>query len=313
MRIGILTFWWSNDNYGQLLQCYALQKFLRNMGHDPYFIRYRKENDIKKTPLLFRCLKAFNPVKLVKLIKFKIHTLNVQTEQKRNNRYFDTFRSKYFSMSDSIYTSINSLRNNPPEADAYIVGSDQVWNNWGYSLKKYKNPLHTYFLDFGRDDIKRISYAASWGIKKLKQEYIHEIQKMLKRFDFVSVREKNGVELCRKCGCNNVQWVCDPTLLLSAREYRSLYQENEIQKPSSPYLLLYMLNNKCNFNIQAVYDFADLNNLAVVYVTGNGVIDEKKKTFATIPEWLYLVDNADYVITNSFHCGVFSTIFHKQF
>ena len=87
----------------------------------------------------------------------------------------------------------------------------------------------------------------------------------------------------------------------------------KIKKIEEPYILLYMLNNQFEFDVNKIYDFAKKKKLKVVYVTGNGVSDKRKKTFATIPEWLYLVDNATYVITNSFHCGVFSTIFNKQY
>lgn len=72
-----------------------------------------------------------------------------------------------------------------------------------------------------------------------------------------------------------------------------------------------MLGNECDFDIQNVYDWAGKNSLEVVYVTGNAIVDNNKKFFATIPEWIYLIDNAEYVITNSYHCGVFSTIIRQ--
>ena len=74
-----------------------------------------------------------------------------------------------------------------------------------------------------------------------------------------------------------------------------------------------MLKNECDFDIQKVYDFAAERKFQIVYVTGNGVLDRKEKFFATIPEWLYLIDNAEYVVTNSYHCSVFSALFSKQF
>ena len=100
---------------------------------------------------------------------------------------------------------------------------------------------------------------------------------------------------------------------MSADIYRELYKENPVNKPQGKYLVLYAVNNDSKFDIQAVYDFAKSKNLEVVYITGNGTIDKYPKFFATIPEWLYLIDNAEYVITNSFHCCVFSILFHKQF
>lgn len=312
MRIGILTFWWSQDNYGQLLQCYALQKFLRDAGHDAFLIRYNCETDIIRTPLLFRLFKAMNPVLLINYLLEKSHKKQVVLEQKKNDRRFDLFRAQYITSSD-FYTSYAALKDNPPQADAYIVGSDQVWNYWFVNIKRYNNPLHAYFLDFGSESTKRLSYAASWCVTELPENYKQMVKPLLAKFDYVGVREQSGVELCKQCGCDDAEWVCDPTLLLDAESYRKIYKENEVRKPSCKYIMLYMLNNICDFDIQHVYDFAAEKELEVVYVTGNGVIDQKEKCFATIPEWLCLVDNAEYVITNSFHCGVFSTIFHKQF
>lgn len=315
MKIGILTFWWSQDNYGQLLQCYALQKYLRDAGHDAFLIRYDSRNDFLRTPFILRCFKALNPVLLCKFLQHKINSKKLLEESKLNDRHFDDFREKYIVQSENVYTSYNQLKENPPEADVYIVGSDQVWN---FSLFKTvnncKNLIHAYFLDFGSTQTKRISYAASWSCSDLRSDIIEKISPLLKNFDYVSVREKSGINLCRKCGYDTAEFRCDPTLLLTAENYRSLYKENyDTFKRKNPYLFLYMLNNTCDFDIQKVYEFAERKNLEIVYITGNGKIDRYEKTFATIPQWLSLIDNAEYVVTNSFHCCVFSFLFEKKF
>lgn len=318
LKIGILTFWWSNDNYGQLLQCYALQKYLRDAGHDAFLIRYDSRNDFIRTPFILRCLKALNPVLLCKFlrhkIQYKINSKKLLEESKLNDRHFDDFRAKYIVQSENVYTSYNQLKENPPEADVYIVGSDQVWNFYEHRLNQCRNLVHAYFLDFGSKQTKRISYAASWSCSDLRPDIFEEISPLLKKFDYVSVREKSGINLCRKCGYDTAEFRCDPTLLLLAEDYRSLYKENDgTSKRKNPYLFLYMLNNTCDFDIQKVYEFAERKNLEVVYVTGNGKIDRYEKTFATIPQWLSLIDNAEYVVTNSFHCCVFSLLFEKKF
>lgn len=311
MKIGILTFWWSEDNYGQLMQCYALQKYLRNMGHEVFLIRFR---DVYKpqTPFYKRVMKAFNPIKLYNFIRNRIRNRRVLAEQKNHNRSFDTFRAKYISMSEHFYGSFAELKNNPPEADIYIVGSDQVWNPQCVGYNTIES-LHAYFLDFGSKNTKRMSYAASFGQTSLSPEIQETITPLLQKFHYVSVREESGVRICKTCGCDIAEWVPDPTMLLSAEDYRKLYEDSNIQKPSKKYLLLYMLGNECDFDIKNVYDFAQRKGIEVVYVTGNLVLDRYPKQFATIPEWLCLLDNAEYVITNSFHCGVFATLFHKQF
>ena len=313
MQIGILTFFWSNDNYGQILQCYALQNYLKNKGHEVFVVNYDYRNDINKTPFYKRCLKALNPIKIVKYLKYKKHSADVLAEQKKNDRQFDLFRDKYLSFSYLEYNTIFELKENPPNADMYVVGSDQVWNFLLWDFNQAKNIIHAYMLDFGNKKTKRISYAASWGVSQIPENLKKEIIPLLKEFDYISVREQNGVELCKNCERFDAEWVCDPTLLLDSGNYRNIYNDNTIRKPQRKYILLYMLSNTCDFDIQTVYDYAKEKNLDVIYITGNGVIDNREKYFATIPEWLYLVDNSEYVITNSFHCSVFSAIFHKQF
>ena len=306
MKIGILTYWWSNDNYGQLLQCYALQAFLKKNGHNPYFIKYR----VQKKKFIHYLQKALN---LHFFFYWLINRSKVQKEQKSHCRHFEEFRKKYIKMSELQYSSIDELRKFPPEADAYVVGSDQVWNTYQNKLKTIKPRIHAYFLDFGNEKVKRLSYSASWGINELGDDFIKEISPLLKKFDYVSVREPSGVKLCQKCGRNDAEWVCDPTLLLSANSYRQIYKSEEINVPSGKFILLYLLKNQCEINIESVYKFGKERGLKVLYVTGNGRIDDYEKVYPSIPEWLYLVDNAEYVITNSFHCSVFSILFNKRF
>ena len=311
MKIGILTFWWSNNNYGQLLQCYALQKYLRDLGCEPFLIRYNYNSDLRRHFGIKRFFKLFNPYLVIRFILHKID------KQKKANirepeREFEQFRQRFLCQSDKMYENFEDLNINPPHADAYIVGSDQVWN-YNYIDALHSVPYRAYFLDFGKENVKRFAYAASWGVTELPIKIKNTLKPLLARFDYIGVREQSGKKLCSQCGRYDAEWVCDPTLLLTAGCYRKLYNESTIRKPEKKFILLYMLNNIFDFDIQNVYDYAAKKNLEVVYVTGNGVVDNRSKFFATIPEWLWLVDNADYVITNSFHCSVFSTIFHKQF
>ena len=307
MKIGIMTFWWSEDNYGQQLQCYALQKYLRDAGHDVYLIRYSYEIDLK-TPLWKKILKAFNPIELYDYLFKKIQKSKDKKEKQYNPREFSKFRSKYINQSEKEYCSYTELKHNPPEADVYIVGSDQVWN---VGPKKCAN--RAYLLDFGSSAIKRIAYAASFGKGYIDRTSIDLYSSLLKKFDYISVREKSGIDICKRCGIENVEWVPDPTMLIDIDIYRSLYKNEKIRMPNKPYCLLYYLGVDCGFSIQSVYDWSDRMNLEVVYVTGNMQHDKFEKHYATITEWIYLVEHAEYVITNSYHCSVFSLLFNKNF
>ena len=312
MKIGIMTFWWSEDNYGQILQCYALQKYLRDTGHDAYLIRYDPRKDYIKNPLTARFLKALNPIKLYNFIRHKLRLYRAAKEQQACPRYFSQFRNRYLVQSEKIYTSYNQLKTDPPTADMYIVGSDQVWNFYTSKLQKVINTVHAYFLDFGGKNIKRVSYAASWGNFFIEKNFREEIQPLLERFDYVSVREKSGIAICEDCHAQ-ADWVPDPVFLLNTEAYRSLYMENSFDKPQKKYVFLYLLSNPCDCSIVDIKRWAESKGLDVVYVSGNNSIDGHTKIFASIPQWLYLIDNAEYVITNSFHCCVVSSMFHKRY
>jgi hypothetical protein len=315
MKIGIMTFWWSEDNYGQILQCYALQKYLRDAGHDAYLIRYDPKNDFVKTPFWKKVVKGLNPVRLYNYLKYKRKKSIDKKEKTEHSRKFQEFRDAYLKQSEKIYYSYHELFQNPPNADVYIVGSDQVWNPGCYAsgstLERVNSQLNAYFLNFGNRETKRIAYAVSFGKEKITDELKQKIIPLLKQFDYISVREKSGSAICRQCGVENAEWVPDPTMLLDAEQYHSLYENTRINY-DKPYCLLYMLGNKYDFSIQNIFDWAEKRLLNVIYITGNSQLDAYKKTYATIPEWLYLIDHAEYVITNSYHCSVFSLLFQKK-
>jgi hypothetical protein len=313
MKIGIVTFYWSEENYGQILQCYALQKYLHDAGHDPYLIRYFPRNDRVPTPFLLRCLKGLNICKLIRfLLSIKASFLN-RREKAKHPRFFDAFREKHLKQSGRVYHSYNELLTCPPDGDAYIVGSDQVWNFhfWGSHLNNVKNIMNAYLLNFGGDDKKRIAYAASFGKEKLEKEFNLEFSRLLHNFDYVSVREESGKDICCECGFRNSKLVPDPTLLLNVDNYRLLYKDVQV-KLSKPYCVLYMLDISYNLNMRLDL-FAKNRKLEIVYITGDYHYSKYNKTYPSIPEWLYLIDQADYVITNSFHGTVFSILFQKDF
>lgn len=314
MKIGIITFWWSQTNYGQVLQCYALQKYLRNAGHDAYLIRYNFETEVTAVPLWKKAYRALNPYKLYSFITERISSRKAEKEQSSHDRSFDEFREQYIIQSQNSYPTYRSLLADPPKADVYITGSDQIWNPdcLGSEKSRYFNEvINAYFLNFGT--ARRMSYAASWGVSSISESYSRQVKDLLSKFNFISVREKSGVQICSDLGVPHAQFVCDPTLLLDAQDYRKLYQAKNIPQRKEPYILAYLLKNTNSFNMDSLYSYAEKRNLKVVYVTGNHSMDQREKEFPSIEEWLQLIDNAEYVVTNSFHGSVFSTIFHKQF
>lgn len=292
-RVGVITHWNSKDNYGQKLQAYALQVVLRNLGYDPFLIRYISDGGhitCSKWMCMYYSCKSY--------IKYVIKKRLLSHNDKK--RKAQKFIYTQLSVSQKLYTRWSILKL-PPEADFYITGSDQVWNTLDGS----------YFLDFVKNGGYKISYAASFGGYAYTGQYAKYIKKWLDDFSSLSVRENTGQDFCNKLGLLKCEIMPDPTFLLKAKDYKKLFMDINNDQP--PYLFLYLLGNENKFEIQSAFDFANKHNLKVVYVASQGRRDSFPKEFPTLPQWLELLANAKYVITNSFHGTVFSLIFERNF
>jgi len=313
MKVGIVTFF-GQINYGQNLQLWALCRFLKKSGHDPFLIRYY--------PVDF----AFNPSpplhgKDDDKINVTVATAAAYVVHAQNDLYarrIHDFIDRNIAVSPLVYGWAQELKKNPPEADIYITGSDQIWNFWGRPYDAVKdNEVPAFFLDFGRQDVKRLAFAASFGSQTLDAAYKGAFTGLLSHFDYVSVREKSGIELCAQCGVQ-ADWVPDPTMLIGPQDYIStLCNDEESVKytPDKPYILAYMVNPN-PAAVEKICNIAARRNLGVKIVGGNlGYILAYPgiTVSATIGQFLHLFANADYVFTDSFHGTSFSLIFNKQF
>ena len=316
MKIGIITYWITRSNYGTVLQNYALQTFLRSFGFETFLIRTDIPLDCSRLDYYksllqkngFFSLACYFKSRLFCKIARKISSEN-KNDDKRN---FPDFVNKNFNPI-KIFRSLSELESDCPMADIYISGSDQVWNTYGENYNTVSEQIKAYLLSFVPDSAKKISCAASFGKSSLAMEFESLFKKELSRFDFISCREKSGVEICKRLGFENAVLQQDPTMILSSDEYKKIASKSLV--PKKPYILLYLLGNDTDFSTRRLKQFAKLKNLEVVYVPANEAqkINFYKKTFPTVEEWLGLYENASAVVTNSFHGTVFSLIFNKPF
>lgn len=306
MKLGILTFWKTEDNYGQLLQCYALQTYLHSLGHETFLVRTMSGRDynptfkqqvMEKARIIYR-LSPYPFYLMKRVISSAFYTFTHGKFRKRTvDLGFEQFRQEYLNCT-KVYT-LEELQNDPPDADAFVVGSDQIWNtNDGI-----------YYLSWVRNERRKIAYAASFGgCDTLPDD--KTLAEWLKRFDYVSVREQSGVEICVNAGRKDAVCVADPTMLLSAADYLKIASK---ELPKDKYLFIYFLGTRTIINWKEIYAFAKEKGLKIIYVASQGQEDKFNHIQASIHEWLSLIANAEYVITNSFHGTVFTLLFSKKF
>jgi len=300
-EVAILTFQ-SSNNYGALLQCYALSKTIERQGHNVSIINIQKEY-IKD----FEGLTFLNKQKL--FIKKRFTNYIFQRE-------FDVFRTRFLKnkFTKPIKT-VGDLNEYSNKYDAIVVGSDQVWR-YAYT----KSTLKSYFLDFASDQTTKISYAASFGLDYFEgnNKIEKEVKGLIKRFEAVSVREDKGVDICREKFDLEATHVLDPVFLLSNTDYIKLIDKKEPEEDN--YIAFYFLNpDKFRKNlVLKTMSYRGINRERNIYTNLKFSFRKpsfplSKYKFKSFSKWLNTLKNADFMITDSFHGLAFSIIFNKQF
>lgn len=291
-KVGVITFH-NYDNYGAILQSYGLQRKLKELGTEPQIIDYR-------------CSYISNPFKLVNLKEKGLfnyiygaigHICYIPRRSECNK-----FR-KHMKYGEPVDKS--NVKKVGDKYDIYIAGSDQIWD---YKLTNFDT---TYFLDFVAEGKKKISYAASIGEHLPPKEYQEQYKKLLSDFDEILVRENYGADVVEKLIGTRPECTCDPTLLLTADEWKELLVE---PKRKDKYILVYQLGiNKEIVNF--VKRLKKKTGLKVVYIPFPlvGLLRTSIQLTVGPARWMGFFKNAEYVVTDSFHGVVFSLLFNRKF
>jgi hypothetical protein len=303
-HVAILTYWWSDNNYGQLLQAYALQTYLQNKGYTTEIIRFRKTKEtwIDKIFIGFRFLKNFSfKCKNSKRIHFTLDDDALK---------FREFRTNILVFSTHEYRSYKELKKNPPKADYYICGSDKIWATFPRDFFR-TDLVNAYSLNFGKKTTFRIAYAPSLGKKAIPYFPARKLNSNLHRFTGISVREKSGSEFLSTFGHKEVVWVPDPTQLIGAEGYRHFVDPDPTNYQKTWFI--YGLNNPSFITSNDIAKEMLTESVDFAYSGANGNDDELINCYPTIPEWLSYMYYASNVITNSYHGCIFCILFHKNF
>lgn len=285
MKIGILTFHWAT-NYGAVLQCYALQNYFESLGHEVKIINYkpRQYDDNLYTFLRFR--------KFLNISEY----LNGRKKEKALAR----FREAHLHQTERVF-SCSQMSSVASQFDMIISGSDQVLNpSFLLSGEGKGKVTPTYFLGFPFNG-KRVGYALSFGCVKYPENACSIASKYIKDFDVITVREKTGVDIVKVMGREDAVVVPDPTLLMSSDFYNTIADESKVQHNNS-YIYSFFIRH-----------IADRKPVVNTVFKGKEIIWNNEDGGYTMQDWLCKIKNADFVITDSFHCVVMCLKLHTPF
>jgi hypothetical protein len=284
-------------NFGAMLQAYALIKALKKLGHDAGVIDFNPQQNVKNNKKI-----KFSS-NLRQMLK-SIYGLQAFSAWRSRYNKFEAFKKGYMNLT-THYESYQDLKERPPEADAYICGSDQIWN----PERSFKFP---FFLNFGDSSIRRISYAASFGVSNVPPANEEALAELLRGFHYLSVRETSAAKEIDRITERCAQVVLDPTLLLTKNEWSKVAETKRLVE--KPYMLVYCLEESDLF-FNAISQMAELSGHKVVVIAGS--IRNRIKCADRIlidvgpKDFLNLFLNADLVVTNSFHGTAFALNFQR--
>lgn len=303
MKIAILTLPLLN-NYGGILQCYALQTVLQRMGHDV---------KVLSKPQYGISYYWIYPLSVCKRM-FKHYVLRQDIPiLKAPHEYMRKYIDEFVKININRYVKRRWSKKMSDRFDAIVVGSDQVWRPEYFEYSSIEDA----FLSFTKDSlIKRIAYAASFGVDSclFNSEQLQKCRPLLQKFNAVSVREKSGIDICKLYfGVDAVQSI-DPTLLLCNEDYNVLIKRRCTDKFGCG-LLTYILDDSVEKKsiIESVMKETKLQS----YRAGFDFLDKNISLYKIIQmpveQWLCGFRDAKMIVTDSFHGCVFSIIFHKPF
>lgn len=277
MKIGLLTYHHSS-NYGAIMQSYATARALKELGHDVEFINI--EQPEKKSS------KAF-------IFYFKL-------------KAFKRFMDKFYPPETKVFASLDELQKADLDFDCLIVGSDQVWNP-----QISKDKCLVYFLDFGKPDIKRLSYASSFALKewpKDKENLLLEIDRCLHRFKAISVREKTGADLAERLFGLKASVVVDPTML---HDNYDEITNGPVQENGE--VIGYILN-KTPLQLEKSRILAKKIGKKPLMISTIWPKRGFRYVYPpSIESWIKYIGGAKFVMTDSFHGLAFSLIYKRNF
>lgn len=297
-KIAIITLH-SVKNYGSALQAYATQCYFENMGLDPVIIDYRRPWETSAGYWFYLTEKT--------LMGLARNIMYFPSKIIQNFR-FNSFVNSRLKLTSHTYKNLKELKEHPVEADIYCTGSDQVWNSgWNNGV------IPEYFLNFVGKSSTKISFAASFGSSNISAEDKKIIKPLLAEYNFITVRENPSVQMLKDSFSLDSYEILDPTLQMDGEFWRGICEPKRYI--NEKYVLLIQLNRNHNFDSLAV-KYSKEKGIKLVrlclrvdqlFLPGKSIVIPK------VEDYVRLIRDAEYVLTDSFHAVSFCLNMEKQF
>ena len=315
-KIGcVIAYTLGHNNYGTSLQGYAMLKKIQQLGYNCEIIQYKKNlTIIQKLRFIVNAIRAGEAKELYSrftkknvLKKYPQYALGIKQRTEAVNKYKEKKLIPLFHE----YVGYEALHNGSRNYSAVVVGSDQVWTPMSLP-NKFFNLL---FVD---DSVKKVAYASSFGVSEIPDFQKKATGEYLDRFAYIGVREQRGKEIVDSLSHKKAQVVADPTLLLSRDEWEKEIEDSKVNE-TEPYIFCYFLGTNQDAR-KAVNELKTKTGLKIITIRHmDEYVPEDEKFGDEAPynvdpnDFVKYISKATYVCTDSFHCSVFSIIFHRRF
>ena len=311
----VIAYTKGHNNYGTSLQGYAMLKKIQQLGYNCEVIQYKKNlTIIQKLRFIVNAIRAGEAKELYSrftqknvLKKYPQYALGIKQRTEAVNKYKEKKLIPLFHE----YVGYEALHNGSKNYSAVVVGSDQVWTPMSLP-NKFFNLL---FVD---DSVKKVAYASSFGVSEIPDFQKKTTGEYLDRFAYIGVREQRGKEIVDSLSHKKAQVVADPTLLLNRDEWEKEIEDSKINE-NEPYIFCYFLGTNQDAR-KAVNELKTKTGLKIIsirhmdeYVPEDEDFGDEAPYNVGPNDFVKYISKATYVCTDSFHCSVFSIIFHRKF
>ena len=324
-KIGcVIAYAKGHNNYGTSLQGYAMIKKIQEYGYDVEVIDYEK-----RLSFLDKAKYVINAIRVgeLKVIKKRLFANKSKNEHpdyaegvKQRTKVVDAYKASKLIPLFHTYVGYQALREGSKNYDVIVVGSDQVWTPLSLP-NKFFNLL---FVD---DSVRKVAYASSFGVSEIPTFQQKKTGEYLDRFYRIGVREQRGKEIVYSLSHQKAHIVADPTLLLSREEWEEeisediseTTKENKLRAEGPPYIFCYLIspNEDARRQTRKLSEKTGLPIITIKHMEQYREIDDSigdEAPYAVDPnDFVRYISRAAYVCTDSFHCSVFSILFHRQF